>query len=76
MIGTATSGIVICRCSGSLSTTDPDANDIATIVDILHLFGEATRLKTNLQRRNVLPIWCGDLDLELVVEDLPKPYEG
>jgi hypothetical protein len=49
----------------------PDANDIAITVDILHLFGEASRLRTNLQKSNVLPIRCGDLKLQLVQELFP-----
>jgi hypothetical protein len=35
-------------------------------VDILHLFGEVSGLGTNLQKSNVLPIICGDQDLQLV----------
>jgi hypothetical protein len=44
----------------------PEANDIAITVDILHLFGEASGLRTNLQKSNVLPIRCGDQELQLV----------
>jgi hypothetical protein len=40
-------------------------------VDILHLFGEASGLRTNLQKSNVLPIRCGDQELQLVQEHLP-----
>jgi hypothetical protein len=49
----------------------PDANDIAITVDILHLFGEVSGLSTNLQKSNVLPIRCGDQELQLVQEHLP-----
>jgi hypothetical protein len=49
----------------------PDANDIPITVDILHLFGEALGLRTNLQKSNVLPIRCGDQELQLVQEHLP-----
>jgi hypothetical protein len=49
----------------------PSANDLAAIVDILHLFGGASGLKINLQKSNVLPIRCGDHELELVQEHLP-----
>jgi hypothetical protein len=40
-------------------------------MDILHLFGVASGLKTNLQKSNVLPIRCGEHDLELVQQELP-----
>jgi hypothetical protein len=49
----------------------PDANGIAITVDILHFFGEASGLRTNLQKSNVLPIKCGDQELQLVKELLP-----
>jgi hypothetical protein len=49
----------------------PDANDIAITVDILHLFGEASGLRINLQKSNILPIRCGDQELQLVHELLP-----
>jgi hypothetical protein len=49
----------------------PDANDIAITVNILHLFGEASGFRTNLQKSNVLAIRCGDQELQLVQELLP-----
>jgi hypothetical protein len=38
----------------------PEANDIAIIMDLINLFGEASGLRTNLQKSNVLPIRCGE----------------
>jgi hypothetical protein len=49
----------------------PEADDIAVILDILNLFGEATGLKTNLQKSNVLPIRCSDAELAVVQNLLP-----
>ena len=49
----------------------PEAGDIAVTLDILNLFGEATGLKTNLQKSNVLPIKCGDVELAAVQNLLP-----
>jgi hypothetical protein len=59
----------------------PEDNEVTT--DILNLFGEATGLKTNLQKINVLPIRCEEADistvqtlLPCVVLDLPCKYLG
>jgi hypothetical protein len=49
----------------------PEAADIAITMDILQLFGVASGLKTNLQKSNVLPIRCGDHELEVVQHKLP-----
>ena len=38
----------------------PEANDIAIIMDLINLFGDASGLRTNLQKSNVLPIRCGE----------------
>jgi hypothetical protein len=40
-------------------------------MDILHLFGIASGLKTNLQKSNVLPIRCEEQDLRVVQQQLP-----
>ena len=49
----------------------PEASDIAVTLGILNLFGEATGLKKNLQKSNVLPIRCGDAELAAVQNLLP-----
>jgi hypothetical protein len=45
--------------------------DIAITMNILHLFGVASGLKTNLQKSNVLPIRCEDHNLEVIQQQLP-----
>jgi hypothetical protein len=40
-------------------------------MDILHLFGMASGLKTNLQKSSVLPIRCEDQNLEVIQQQLP-----
>jgi hypothetical protein len=49
----------------------PEADDIAVTLGILNLFGEATVLKTNLQKSNVLPIRCGVTELAALQNLLP-----
>jgi hypothetical protein len=41
----------------------PAAMDINIILDILQLFGDASGLRTNVQKSNVYPIRCGDQGL-------------
>jgi hypothetical protein len=40
-------------------------------MDILHLFGVASGLKTNLQKSSVLPIKCEDQELKFIQQQLP-----
>jgi hypothetical protein len=49
----------------------PEAEDISLTMGILNLFGEATGLKTNLQKSSVLPIRCGETNLAIVQNLLP-----
>lgn len=49
----------------------PEADDIAITMDILQLFSDSSGLKTNLQKSNVLPIRCGEQELELIQQHLP-----
>lgn len=49
----------------------PTVGDIRTVLDILHIFGEASRLRTNIQKSNVCPIRCGEQDLTLLQSLLP-----
>jgi hypothetical protein len=49
----------------------PEENGIALTMDIMHLFGTASGLKTNLQKSNVLPIQCKEQDLHVVQQQLP-----
>ena len=49
----------------------PEVGDIDVTLGILNLFGESMGLKTNLQKSNVLPIRCGDVELATVQNLLP-----
>jgi hypothetical protein len=49
----------------------PEETDIALTMDILHLFGVASGLKTNLQKSNVLSIRCEEQDFHVVQQQLP-----
>jgi len=61
----------------------PEAGDINLVLRILNIFGDASGLKTNLQKSNVLPIRCGDMELTTIqslltcaVSDFPCKYLG
>jgi len=41
----------------------PIASDIDLSLDLFDLFGEASRLKTNVQKSNGFPIQCTEMDL-------------
>lgn len=43
----------------------PRESDIQMIFSILHLFGEASSLKNNVQKSNVYPIRCDDQDIAI-----------
>jgi hypothetical protein len=49
----------------------PNVVDIEAFKEILHLFGEASGLKTNIQKSNVFPIHCDEEDLASVQASLP-----
>ena len=49
----------------------PSASDIEITLDILQLFGEASGLKTNVQKSSVLPIQCTEEDKLVLQEHLP-----
>ncbi len=50
---------------------NPTRNDVATFANILHRFGTATGLVTNLQKSQVAAIRCGNIDLEEVLQGVP-----
>lgn len=54
----------------------PAVMDINIILDILHLFGEASGLRTNVQKSSVYPIRCEDQDLALLQDLLPCEVAG
>jgi hypothetical protein len=41
------------------------------VINILKLFGEASGLKTNIQKSSVYPIQCGEEDLITLQDQLP-----
>ena len=49
----------------------PEAGDINLVMEILNLFGDASGLKTNLQKSSVLPIRCGHMELTTTQNPLP-----
>jgi hypothetical protein len=49
----------------------PIAEDISLITNILHVFGEASGLRNNVQKSNVFPIKCDDSDKAIVQQCLP-----
>jgi hypothetical protein len=49
----------------------PRESDIQMILNILHLSGEASGLKNNVQKSNVYPIRCDEQDIAILNEQLP-----
>lgn len=49
----------------------PAASDIDITTGILELFGEATGLRTNIQKSSVTPIQCTEVEILAVQEHLP-----
>jgi hypothetical protein len=49
----------------------PTSEDISLIMDILHVFGEASGLRNNVQKSSVFPIRCSDEERNLVQQLLP-----
>jgi len=47
------------------------ASDLEVMLDLLQLFGEASGLKTNVQKSSVLPIQCLEDDKAIIQEQLP-----
>ena len=59
----------------------PVATDLHLVDDVLQLFGTATGLKTNIQKRSVSPIQCSEQDLVVMqthfpceIQDFPCKY--
>jgi hypothetical protein len=49
----------------------PTAGDINILLDMLQLFGQASGLKTNVQKSSVLPIQCQEEDRQTIETLLP-----
>jgi hypothetical protein len=54
----------------------PSESDIALTLRILHLFGNAAGLKTNIQKSSVVPIQCGDDEIASMHSLLPCCMEN
>jgi hypothetical protein len=53
----------------------PTAANVSLVMQILQLFGEASGLKTNIQKSTIVPIHCLATDLETVQNYLPCQVE-
>jgi uncharacterized protein (UPF0264 family) len=51
--------------------TNPSKEDVQAFSDLLHHFGQATGLCTNLQKSQVAPIRCDSLDLDGILDGTP-----
>jgi hypothetical protein len=49
----------------------PKESDIQLVLKILEIFGEASGLKTNIQKSSVYPIRCGEEEMATLHELLP-----
>jgi hypothetical protein len=49
----------------------PTSNDIASLNSILDILGQASGLKTNLQKSENFPIACNDINLGAILEGVP-----
>jgi len=49
----------------------PKINDIEITMDILDLFGDASGLKTNVQKSSAYPIQCGEEEIQVIQHALP-----
>jgi hypothetical protein len=54
----------------------PTTMNLNLVKGILNLFGEASGLKTNIQKSRVIPMQCGPTDIGILQEQLPCQLEG
>lgn len=54
----------------------PAASDLNLVKGNLNIFGEASGLKTNIQKSCVIPIQCSPSDIDMLQEQLPCNLEG
>lgn len=54
----------------------PTKDDVANITKLLHSFGEATGLRTNLEKTIVAPISCNNIDLDEILSEWPITRTG
>jgi hypothetical protein len=53
----------------------PAASDLYLVTKILELFGDASGLKTNVQKSSMAPIHCSPVDMEMVTQIFPCKVE-
>ena len=49
----------------------PDKGELESLAALLHLFGEATGLRTNIQKSSIVPIKCVGLNLDEILAGFP-----
>jgi hypothetical protein len=54
----------------------PKKQDMIALKEILDMFGQATGLRSNLQKVEVFPISCQDLHLEDILEGFSAPVKS
>jgi hypothetical protein len=47
---------------------NPSRDEIVAVKNILHAFGCASGMVTNLEKSSIHPIWCEDIDLDHVLQ--------
>jgi hypothetical protein len=55
---------------------NPVRDEVNTIEELLHIFGEASGLVINIAKCTVFPIRCEEIDLEEVMEGFACPIKG
>jgi hypothetical protein len=74
--------VIFLRPAASLYVDDvviflqPAAFDIDLMGEILQLSGQASGLKTNIQKSSVAPIQCSATDMETIQHHIPCQMEG
>ncbi|WVZ59075.1 LOW QUALITY PROTEIN: hypothetical protein U9M48_009276 [Paspalum notatum var. saurae] len=51
----------------------PDKRELDALAALLHRFGEATGLRTNISKSSIVPISCGGLNLDEILAGFPAP---
>ncbi|WVZ79028.1 hypothetical protein U9M48_026656 [Paspalum notatum var. saurae] len=49
----------------------PEKRELDTLGGLLHLFGEATGLRTNILKSSIVPIYCAGLNLDEILAGFP-----
>ena len=51
---------------------NPVKEEVSKLLNILHLFGEATGLRLNQEKSTVAPIRCDNLNLDDILNDVSR----